>query len=311
MNTILHLLTALIFAGSVLSGCGPQGGGGDKPIETAVEGTAEIYCDEEILELLGPAKALYDKANPKASVTLKPINAFDGSAALLRHEARAIAIARNWLPEEDTIIAADRGADGFPRTMIARDALVFYAAKSFPYDTLSAEDIKTWLKGGTVAKTVYPKITKSPTFIVPDSRSSVFGNLMNVVLGGATPATGTVASLRTTDSAIAGVSADPTLIGVGYLSQLVKRSDVKMLRLGYMDSTGTWVRPKPVHQSYLVMGQYPFPVPIYIALRDKAGNYNLPSGFMLFVARDANAQRTFLEAGIEPGYAKIELILPE
>lgn len=311
MNRSVLIMFWLAAVAVVLVACGPDGSQSGKPAETAVEGTAEILCDEEVFDLLAPAKALYDKANPKASITLTRMNAFDAAATLLRHDARAIVIARDWTAEEDTIVKTDRGADGFPRTLIARDALVFYTAKSFPYDTLSAEDIKTWLKGGSVAKTVYPKISTTPTFIVPGSQSSVFGNLVNVVLNGQVPKPGVVASLKTTDSAIAGVAADPSLIGVGYLSQLVKRDDVKMLRLGYMDSTGTWVRPKPVHQAYLVQGLYPFPVPIYITLRDRASNYNLPSGFMLFVARDGNAQRTFLDAGIEPGYAKIELILPE
>ena len=307
-----HILVASVAVGFLLlTACAPSSEKSGTPQETAIEGTAEILCDEEIIDLFAASKALYDKANPKASITLTPINAFDGAAALLRHDARALVMARDWTPEEDTIVGADRGNEGFPRTLIARDALVFFAAKDFPYDTLNAEDIKTWLKGGSVAKTVYPKISKPPTFIVSGSTSSVYGNIVNVVLGGQEPKQGTVASLRTRDSVIAGVSANPSLIGVGYLSQLVKRSDVKMLRLSFVDSKGEYIRPKPVHQSYLVMGKYPFPVPIYITLRDRASNYNLPSGFMLFVARDGNAQRTFLDAGIEPGYAKIELILPE
>ena len=188
---------------------------------------------------------------------------------------------------------------------------MLYAAKSFPYDTMHAGHITSYLKTGTFDKASYPLLKKVPVFIVPGSHSSIYGNVINVMCARNIPAKGTVAALGTRDSTLARVQAGANTIGIGYLSQFIHDTTVKLIRLSYMDSTGMYETPKPVHASYLIMGKYPFPVPIYVVLRDKPNQYNLPSGYMQYVARDGKAQRTFFDAGIEPGYAKIELILPE
>ena len=146
---------------------------------------------------------------------------------------------------------------------------------------------------------------------MPGVKSSVYSNLRLVVNNGREPASGVVSELPTLDSIKKVVQRSNNTIGIGYLSQFVRDSSVKMLRLSYLDKDGRYQRPKPVHAAYLIQGKYPFPVPIYIVLRDRANQHSLPSGFMLYVARDGNAQRTFFDAGIEPGYAKIELILPD
>lgn len=280
---------------------------GDTVQETAISGNAEVLVDADIAALVQPSKELYDKATPNATVTLKQASALDAVRQLLQHEARGVIIARDWLPEEQAEVNADKGSEGYPRTLLAKDALVLFAAKEFPYDTMHADHIASWLATGTFARTSYPKLKRTPALVVPGSYSSVYGNLINVVLKGKTPASGVVTSVGTADSVRTFVKVNPNALGFALLSQLVNDTSVKMIRLSWTDSTGVYEHPRPVHQGYLVQGLYPFPVPIWFILRDRANNYNLPSGLMLFMARDGGAQRTFLDAGIEPAFAKIEL----
>lgn len=283
----------------------------DSAAETALRGSAEILVDEQIYSLLLDAKALYDAAHPEAKITFIPRNAASIADDIINHRSRGAVIARTWLPVEDSAVLADRGEEGFPRTLIARDALVFYTARSFPLDTLNVQDIETWLAGGTVDSDVYPALPSAPTFVVPGAESSIYGNVMLQILQGAQPAAGSIAALPTMDSIRLAVRASDRLIGIGYLSQFVGDSTVKLLRLSYTNAKGEYIRPKPVHAAYVIMGTYPYPVPIYVVLKDRVSNYSLPSGFAQFMAMDGGAQRSFFDHGIEPGYAKIELVLPE
>jgi hypothetical protein len=282
-----------------------------KPSETAIRGSVEILCDEQIIDLMGPSKILYDSVHPDAHVTLTPINALDATDALIRHDARAIIVGRDWLPEEDTIIKNDKGLEGYPRTMVARDALVFFASKKFPYDTMHADNLNSYIVSGTFNVKAYPKLKRPPVLIVPGSNSSIYGNVVNVICKGRTPAKGVITSLGKREEVVRRVGSDPGSIGIGLLSQFARDTTVKLIRLSYTDSNDVYEPPKPVHASYVIMGKYPYPVPIYIVLRENVSQYSLPSGYLLYVARDGKAQRTFLDAGIEPGYAKIELIIED
>lgn len=284
----------------------------DAEVETALRGSAEILVDDQIYDLLLDAKALYDAAHPDANITLVRRTAAEIADDMISHRARGAVIARTWLPVEDSSVVADRGKEGFPRTLIARDALVFYTSRSFPLDTVNTHDLETWLAGGTVDRDIYPALASAvPTFVVPGAESSVYGNVMLQVLKGAQPAPGRIAALPTVDSIRYAVRASNQLIGIGYLSQFVGDTTVKLLRLSYTNAKGEYVRPKPVHAAYVIMGTYPYPVPIYVVLKDRVSNYSLPSGFAQFMAVDGGAQRSFFDHGIEPGYAKIELVLPE
>ncbi|HLP29566.1 MAG TPA: hypothetical protein VK147_13060, partial [Candidatus Didemnitutus sp.] len=113
------------------------------------------------------------------------------------------------------------------------------------------------------------------------------------------------------DSVVRAVQAIPGSIGVGYLSQIQRDTMVKPLRLSYTNADGTHEWPKPVHLSYLIMGKYPFPVPIWVYLRDLPNQHNLPSGFMQYITRNGDALKTLFAAGIEPAYAKFSLTMPE
>lgn len=278
--------------------------------ESALAGTLTVLVDPEILPLLRNAKALYDKEHPNAHVSLVASNVAESMNRMLNHEERIAIIARDYTASEDSAVANDPD-DTLPRSLLARDALVFFVAKDFPYDTMNADHIRRWLAGEDV-RSSYPRLAKDPVFILSGgSTGSIYGNVINVVLKGKEPSRARLTSLPSHDSVVAVVAETAFSIGVGYLSQIVRDTSVKPLRLGYANKDGTHEWPKPVHVSYLIMGKYPFPVPIYIYLRDRPNQFNLASGFMQFMTRNAAALKTFLTAGIEPGYGKFSLVMTD
>lgn len=316
MTTKQQISKAVIALGAavLLSSCGNEGTTSDGKVqETAIRGSAVILVDEEIAGLLEPAKKLYDKAHPDAKVTFQHVSSRDAVHNLLDGSARGIVLARNFVEDEtQAVTAANRKP--FPQSILAKDAIVFYAAKSFPYDTMSSEHIVMWFRGDLKSdsfRSQYPNLNTAPTFVVPGVNSSVTANVVNIVLNGKSPARGSLTSLEGRDSVKTYVLRTKNAIGVGLLSQFARDTSVKLLQLSYRDSAGVYQSPKPVHQAYVAMKKYPFIVPIVMMLRDPVGQYNLPGGVLQYLARTGDVQRTFLDAGIVPGYARIELTLPE
>jgi len=280
-------------------------------VETSLSGTINVIVDPEILPILGPAKALYDEAHPDAHVQFVPKDVAESMHLMMNHEERIAIIARDYSPLEDSA-NANAPNDTLPRALLARDALVFFVAKEFPYDTMNAEHIRQWLAGSPGVRTSYPKLTEEPSFVVSGGASgSIYGNVVNVVLNKKQPSNARIASLGTHDSVVSAIRKSKRSIGIGYLSQFATDTTVKLLRLSYTARDGSHEWPKPVHVSYLIMGKYPFPVPIYVYLKDKPNQYNLPSGFMQFITRNNAALKTLLMAGIEPGYGKFSLVMSD
>lgn len=270
----------------------------DPNVETAKTGKITLYVDAEIEPLIKRSIDLFRKQFPYASVTIKSVTARECVSTLFAQQAKGVIIARDLLADESTILADQQQT--FPRTHFATDALVFFAAPSFPSDTINADEIRSMLRGQGTVKGV-------KAFVTTDVNASVYGNIVNVVLGGEAP-TKNITSLPGVSAIRERVASDPSLVGIGYLSQLHGAKDVKLLRIGFTDSTGAHVLPKPVHQAYVVQGKYPFSVPLYFYLKDRPSMYNLASGISGFIYQESAAQRTFLDAGIVPEFAKIVLV---
>ena len=291
-NTWLIIGTVFV----LLTACGPSQP--DPTVETAKTGKVTVLVDQEIIDLVTPSVELFRKQHPFATVTLKPVTAREAIGSLFAQEVKGVIVARDYLADESAILK-DRQQD-MPRSHIATDALVLFAAPTYPTDTVSDEDVKAHLLGQSSS-------LKGITFVTTGANGSTVGNIANVICDGALPKANLselpdVASIRDR------VAGSPTLIGIGYLSALRDANDVKLLRIGFSDSTGKRVFPKPVHQAYLVQGLYPYPVPIYTILRERPSMYNLASGLFGFMYQEKSAQQTFLNAGIVPEFAKIVLV---
>jgi hypothetical protein len=294
-NDTLVVISASFFLLVALSSCNDTP---SKDVETATTGTAEILCDESLAGFMKPAFALFDSAYPLASVKVKSVPAREAMAQLFAGKARGIIIARHYLHDEDSLTKAFKV--NHAAVVLAQDALVFYAQPNFPLDTLSIEQLQAALTDKAAS------LPNNPVIICPDAFSSEYGNVMLLLTGGKAPLH--TKFRKTHDSVYADVMANSNAIGVGYLSRLAGKAnvkDVKLLRIGYTDTTGARVRPKPVHQSYVVMGKYPLTVEIRgVLLEDRQ---NLPWGFMQFIRNDKTTKEFFVKNGIVPQNAIFNL----
>jgi hypothetical protein len=309
MLTSLRLVL-IALSGFLMVSCG-AGASREPNAESAVSGDLTVLVDEEIRPLLDSIVIYHERENPKASVTLQPMSATETMRRVIGRSERIAIVARDYTPEEDSLIRAAE-LDTVPRALVARDALVFFVAKSFPYDTMNAEHIRAWLAGRPGVRSSYPKLANDPVFVVSGGSSgSVYGNITNVVLDRRAPSVKMLATVSTHADVVQQVQSKPTLIGVGYLSQIRGDTSIKALRLSYTGPDGEHVWPKPVHPSYLMMGKYPFPVPIFVYVTSKPSQHDVAFGFMQFATRSNKAQYSLFNAGIEPAHAKITLYLPE
>jgi hypothetical protein len=279
--------------------------------ESGQAGELTFLCDAEMRALIDVPTALYKKSVPKATINLVDSSARGAMSELFAGKVRGVIVARDYLQDEREAITSRRAGEEFPRSKLATDALVLVVSRAFPTDTVHVNQVTAWLTGAKQSPPI-PGATgsKPPTFIVPGVNSSLYANLVNVVLKGKQPSSN-ISAIPSRDEMLTKVRASTSLIGVGYLSQFAKDSTVKMLKIGFSDSAMQHVRPKPVHQGYVIQDLYPYPVPIYIYLQKTYGQNDMALGYTNFLARDGAAQRSFLDAGIVPDYARIELNVSE
>ncbi len=291
--------------------CTPSEQTGSAEKETALSGTISVVCDPDMIPMLEGVKRLYDSEHPNANVTLVPMDVDSAMLSMLNHEQRIAIIARDYTEQELLLRQQDPG-DTLQRSLLARDAIVVIADSSFPYDTMHAEHVAQFLRGDASALTSYPKLKRSPVFVLArGATGSMYANVVRIVTKGAAPSRTSLTSVGTYDSVSLAVRREPSMLGLGYLSQVSSDRSIKAVRLSFTNEFGDHEFPKPVHVSYLIMGKYPFPVPIYVYLKDPPNQYNLPSGFMQFITRNGDAQKAILAEGVEPGYAKFSLTVPE
>lgn len=273
--------------------------------ETVNSGTAVIICDETIMPLISAVKPYYDSAFPNAKITLQPTNAREAMRLLFSGKARAVIIARDYLHDEDSAMQIHNIAK-HQRFLFAVDGLVLFTKKDSPLDTLSKEQIAAAMNSRLPIFTQPPSHFKiEPSFAAENSTSSLFGNIMNEFAGGKS-ITRPMKFFATADSAAEYVKHTNGAIGFGYMSKFGRDTTVKLLRIGFTDSTGKRVYPQTVHPGNIVRGKYPFSVNYYgYLLEDRM---NLPWGFFTFLRTDKRVQQSFLDAGIAPAFAKLELI---
>lgn len=299
----------LLFCSTILISCA---GGSDKPVvdeETATSGTLELLCDDAVYDILQPAFRQFDSAYPDAHITIVRVSAREAMARLLADSTRGIMIARNYLHDEDSLMKA-HGVTRPTPLAFAVDALVFFVKKDFPLDTISSEQLSAVLGGDKSLKDFFPHLKVEPTFVVPNVNSSVYGNVLNLVTANKTPQHALQFVETHADVRRAVLEGGAHAIGIGYLSAIAAdTAHVRALRIGFADSTGKYIAPKLVHQAYVYLQQYPYPVAIQgIMAEDRR---SLPWGVFSFLSRNAEVQKYFRDIGIVPAFAKIRLVESE
>lgn len=273
--------------------------------ETMTRGKFTAYCDYTLTNLLDTLFNMYRKAYPDVELTIKSVSAREAMARLLAGEARVIFIARDYLRDEDSLMKVYK-VEKHNYEEIADDALCFFANTNYPLDTLNASQIYDVLTDKNKSlKSYFPQLKTEPVFATLEQNSSVYANISKLVVKN-NPIQKRLILFGTLDSLLQYVKSNTNVIGIAYLAHIHRNLDFKPIAIGYTDTTGKYITPKPVHQAYVVQGLYPYIV-TYKAMFLK--NFkDLPFWFAMYVSREATSTKYLTEAGIVPKYARFKLI---
>ncbi len=276
--------------------------------ETMNSGNLTAYCDESISNLLDSALVLYRIDYPRVNLTLETGNARQVMAKLLAGEARVILTARDYLSDEDSLMKI-YNVDPHLRMPMAYDALVFFVNMDFPLDTLNSAQISEFLQSEkNVLTKHYKDLRIEPELICPNVNSSEYANLMSLCNDNKNIAR-RIKFLEDSKSVKEHINQNNNSIGVCFLSEIVNDTSYKLLKIGFVNPDGRSIRPRQVHQAYIVQDLYPYKVTLWAyVLQDVR---NLPFWFAKYLSVEEKIQRYFLNRGIVPAYARVKLIKEE
>ncbi len=298
MKNILMLLLL-----SMLVSCGEQQtkGSGEEPAESMNSGKITVYCDENISHIMDQAIDLYDSKYKDVEVTKEYLNSRQIMQKLLSGDARVVINARDYLPDEDSLMKAYQ-VEPHKKMVIASDGLVFFTKKEFLTDTLSVEQIENILTSNVKFKDEYI-LSSEPMLALPDVNSSTFYHLYTQAAKSKN-ITHKAEYFQSVDTLIQFVK-NNNAVGVALMSQVDSDTTLKMLRLGFTNSDNKRIYPQTVHPGYIVQNKYPYKVTYYAYLKED--RRNLPFWFARYIEQDKEIQQYFLKAGILPEYAKLVL----
>lgn len=273
-------------------------------VETINSGKLSIYCDELIKPVLDSAFSLYSVDYDNVDLTVEYTNSRNVMSQLLSKKSRIVVLARNYLSDEDSLMQVYE-LDKHKRFEIAYDGLVFFVNKNFPVDTLNANQIESAIINGKSLSNSTQGLDFEPSYTTVDQYSSIYANFNSLIVKD-NPLKRKVELLDNIEAVKKQVASNNSIIGIGFLSQLVNDNNFKMLRLGFdSDTLKKYITPKPVHQGYIVQDLYPYKVPYYAYLLED--RQNLPFWFGTYLAKQEKVQKLFLDKGIVPAFARIKL----
>lgn len=314
MKRIVNMSKIAFFSIWILSALSLEGCKSDKNdkeyVESMNSGTMTAYCDDAIFEIMQTPFQMYEQGYPDVDLTIEKTSAREAMKRLFAGKARAAVVSRDYLPDELKLMK-EHSVEKHARLHIADDALVFAVNKAFPLDSLHADKIKDYLtKKDVWFKNLYPGLRSEPKIVVKGINSAEYANLRLLCAEGEN-LTKKVRHVENIADLKNALKNNDNLIGVGYLSQFVKDTSFKLLSVSFVDSTGKHVNPAgkyaaAVHQTYIVMGLYPYVVKYYgYLLEDRR---NLPYWFVKHLAIESKVQQYFNDYGIAPAYAKVRII---
>lgn len=273
-------------------------------VETINSGKLSIYCDEVIKPVLDSAFKLYSIDYENVELTVNYSNSRNVMSQLLSSKSRVVVTARDYLSDEDSLMTVYK-LEKHKRLVIAFDGLVFFVNKNFPIDTLNSNQIENAIiKGESLSKSTQG-LDFEPTYATLDQYSSVYANFNSMIVKD-NPLKKKVELFENIEAVKKQVTSNNSIIGIGFLSQLVNDDNFKMLRLGFeSDTLNKYITPKPVHQGYIVQDLYPYRVSYYVYLQKD--RQDLPFWFGTYLAKQEKTQKLFLDKGIVPAFARIKL----
>jgi ABC-type phosphate transport system substrate-binding protein len=298
-NSFKIILLFVIFAGFLLLSCG-----GNQPAKPPQ--SIKVLCDESIFNLMRVPFFKFDSVFKDVKLDPVKTTANEAMAGLLSGNAPVVIVSRSYSHLEDSLMKA-YNVTSVKQFVIARDAIVFFAKYNFPLDTLSDAQIKDMLSSREASLIkYYKKLEKEPEIVIPTNNSAEYDNFIMTAGKGLT-LNKRLVQLPDEDSVKSYILNNPGNIGVGYLSQILGNPDIKPLSIGFNDSTGTYIFPHNVHQANIAQGLYPYIVKHYIYIFDER-NEDANRLVNFFRYGNGIVQKYFLDAGIVPGVAHINLV---
>lgn len=272
--------------------------------ETMNSGKLQVWVDESLYNLMEPTFKMFNKFNPDVELTITRSGARDVMAQLLGGKARAIIIGREYLRDEDSLMKVYK-VPVHKSMDIATDALALFGWTDYQLDTINAAQVyKALTEKNYSLKSQFPKLTEEPVFVTCGTNSSEWANINKLILKGK-KAERRIITFPTFDSVKSYVRNHKNAIGIGFNANIYRNLDFKAIMVGYTDSTGKYINPKPVHQAYVLQGLYPYTVTFRVLLLED--RKDLPFWFGMFVSREAVVTKYLKEAGVVPSYAKFVL----
>lgn len=305
MKKMSSLLLLAIAISMLAVSCDNQPKAENKDKETMTSGKLIAYCDDAILGLMDSTFSLYRMAYPDVELTVESGSAREIMSQLLAGKARVIVAARDYLKDEDSLMTAYK-VKKHSYEEIAKDALTLFVGNNFPIDTINAEQVYSILTDKDKSlKSYFPQLKEEPIIAISDQNSSIYANMQKLMAKGK-PIARQLKLFSTVDSVKMYVKNNPNSIGIAYLNNVIRNLDFITLQVGFNDSTGKYISPKPVHQAYVIQGLYPYIVTFKAMFFEEFKN--LPFWFGVYVAREAVVTRYLKEAGVVPTFAKFNLI---
>jgi len=273
--------------------------------ESPVAGKDTIYVEDVLYPYFLEAKPKYDSVFENAEITLIPVNARRGMSLLFSDTASCVILARDYLRDEDSIVKSM--SLPFQKIEIAKDGLVFFVSKDIPIDTMNLSQLEGMLSGTSI-NAIQKKVVFDEALCIPSMQSSEYAGLLKYFAKGNSALSVTFKQYENRDSLKVQVRSSKS-IGVGLMSDILKDSTLKAIRIGYTDSTGKRVAPQIVHPGFIVQNMYPLVLPIFAYVKNE--KKDLAWGFATFMEKDPSIQKVLLNKGIIPSHAKYNLIQEE
>ena len=273
--------------------------------ESPVAGKDTIYVEDVLYPYFLEAKPKYDSVFENAEITLIPVNARRGMSLLFSDTASCVILARDYLRDEDSIVKSM--SLPFQKIEIAKDGLVFFVSKDIPIDTMNLSQLEGMLSGTSI-NAIQKKVVLDEALCIPSMQSSEYAGLLKYFSKGNSALSVTFKQYENRDSLKAQVRRSKS-IGIGLMSDILKDSTLKAIRIGYTDSTGKRVAPQIVHPGFIVQNMYPLVLPIFAYVKNE--KKDLAWGFATFMEKDPSIQKVLLNKGIIPSHAKYNLIQEE
>lgn len=271
-------------------------------IDTPVSGTDTVYVEDILYPYLSAAKPRYDSVFENAQITLISVNARRGMSLLFADSANCVILSRDYLKDEDSIITTLKLP--FKQIELAKDGLVFFVNTSIPIDTLNIEQLRNFINGASI-NSVQKSSVLTEGLIIPSMQSSEYAALLHYFSKNDRPL-----PIKTTiiddRNELKKYIREHKAIAIGMMSDILKDSSLKPIRIGYIDTSNKRIPPQIVHPGFIVQNMYPLIVPIFAYMKNE--QQNLAWGFATFIEKDPAVQKILLKEGIVPTHARYNLI---